>query len=366
MTTTATGIDLALFHRLLEVDDDETPDVLVRAARDHGWSFPALVLSAFAHEGMALGSGSSDELNRTKARRELYASALAELSARVPVNVLKGPSIARHYPDGLVRAVGDLDLVVADEATLWRAVRAVLELCPVESVGVSVYGHPEQHLIVGLSWPGADPLLDKEHLVELSTAAFPGDQGPVPVRAPQPEDPVTSDLLAVAEERFQRPFTVKDLVDVAALAPLVASGTDVVAAAEEWNLAPELLELLELAAPGIDLGGLADAVVPLRAAAERERERRLAWTPPEPPEDPIAAALAAGGQVGGLLLREARRDDMARSRVHRYDGGVLLVTPVGDYLMVDQVEVTQEQYERALVELDVIDLDGVGLDGGDE
>ncbi|MBB5801682.1 hypothetical protein F4560_001450 [Saccharothrix ecbatanensis] len=360
MTTTATGVDLALLHRLLDVDEDDTPDVLVRTARDHGWSFPALVLSAFARDGMALGSGSSDELNRTTTRRTLYAGVLAGLSARVPVNVLKGPSIARHYPDGLVRAVGDLDLVVADEEALWRAVRAVLELCPVEAVGVSVYGHPEQHLIIDLAWPGADPFLDKEHRVELSTAAFPGDQGSVPVRVPLPADPVTSDLLAVAEERFQRAFTAKDLVDVAVLAPLVRSGADVAAAAVEWNLAPELLELLELAAPETDLGGLADALPPLRDSAARERERRLAWSSPEPPDDPIAAALAAGREVGGLLLREERRDDMTRSRVLRYDGGVVMETPVGDYLMVDHPEVTQEQYDRALAELDRVDADRAG------
>ncbi|WP_033438825.1 nucleotidyltransferase family protein [Saccharothrix sp. NRRL B-16314] len=352
MTTTATRVDLALFHRLLDVDEDETPDVLVRASRAHGWSFPALVLSAFAHEGVALGSGSSDELNRTKTRRALYAEALAELSARVPVTVLKGPSVARHYPEGLVRPVGDLDLVVADEPTLWRAVRAVLELCPIESIGVSVFGHPEQHLVVELFWPGADPLLDKQHIVELSTAAFPGDQGPVPVRAPLPDDPITSNLLALAEERFQRAFTAKDLTDVAVLGPLVTSCADFTAAAEQWNLAPEALELLELAAAKIDLGPLGDALVPLRAAAGRERERRLAWARPEPPDDPIAAALAAGRSVGGLLLREARRDDMEQARVHRYDGGVLMETPVGDYLMVDRVEVTQEQYDRALAELD--------------
>ncbi|GAA1329865.1 nucleotidyltransferase family protein [Saccharothrix algeriensis] len=359
MTTTRTGIDLRLCARALGVDEDGDPDVLLAAARCRGWTLPMLLLSLYERDGHVLGSGARDELRRARRRRDAYGRVVAALAAETGARVLKGPSLAGHYPPGLLRPVGDLDVVVADEDELWRAVRAVRGAAPVADMHVSLYGHPDRHLLVQLTWPGDDPLLDRHHSVELSTAAFAGGVGPVRVRAELPEDPVVADLLALAEERFQRPYGLKDAVDTAVLGGLpacAAVAADLVAAAERWRVAPELLELLEFTTALVDPGCLGGLVEPLGAAAERERERRGAWTPPSAPAgaDAMTRALVEGRPVGGLLLREPpapRRSSVVRA----YPGGALLASPVGDYLLVDQPLVTQDQYDEAVARLPLLD-----------
>lgn len=357
---TTTEIELALCARVLGVDEGETPDVLVRAARLQSWALPALLLSMFEKEGHALGVGSSGELRRMKARRSRYAELLTEIEARTAVRVLKGPSISRHYPAGLLRPVGDLDLVVAEEAELWEVVRTAVDRYPHAAVHVSLLGHPRRHVFAEVVWPGEDPMLDREQAVEVCTAAFPGAQGPVRIRAELPEDELVTDLLAIAEERFQRPFGAKDVIDVAVLARIPLPDVDVVTVAEQWRLAPELLELFELTAKRAFLGGFGSLVDSLRAASEREQARRLAWTASTvgAEADRLTVALASGKPVGGLLLRDVRRDDLCEAEVHPFDGGALLVTPVGDYLLVDSAEVTQEQYDKGLTALAL--LDGAG------
>ncbi|MCC8251533.1 nucleotidyltransferase family protein [Saccharothrix luteola] len=357
MTTTAAGLGIDLFSRVLGADEDEPPDKLVRTARSQSWALPALLLSAYARDGRPLGSGSADELRRAKNRKQNYA-ALAAALAGTSARIVKGPSLARHYPEPLVRPVGDLDVVVPDEAELWRVVRTVLDNAPVETIDVSVFGYPEAHLLVQLEWPGEDPMLDVENAVEVCTAGFTGAQGPVRVRAELPAQPVVTDLLALAEERFQRGFKAKDVIDIAVLGQVAFSPADVVAAAERWQLAPELLELLDLAGDLVDLGLLGQTRQPLRAAAERELDRRENWSAPTipPGADAMTTALVEGRSVGGLLLRETRRDtDPETTRLRRFGTSALLATPVGDYLLVDHPVVTPEQHADALAALAAMD-----------
>ncbi|MDX8050905.1 hypothetical protein SK571_16065 [Lentzea sp. BCCO 10_0798] len=362
MTTagiTTARIDLPLCARALGVDEDEAPDVLVHAARRRGWTLPMLLLSLYERDGHVLGSGALDELRRARRRRDNYDRVVAALEATTSARILKGPSLAGHYPPGLLRPVGDLDVVVSGEDELWRAVDAVKDAAPVADVHVSLYGHPERHVLLQLTWPAEDPLLDRHYSVELSTAAFAGGTGPVRVRAELPADPVVTDLLALAEERFQRPYGLKDAVDTAVLGGLSACAAvagDLVAAAEHWLVAPELLELVEFTAALTDPGCLGDLAAPLRAAAERERARRDAWTPPSAPAgaDAMTRALTDARPVGGLLLREPPAS-RASSLVRAYPGGALLATPVGDYLLVDQQLVTQEQYDEAVRRLPLLD-----------
>lgn len=362
MTTagiTTAEIDLRLCARALDVDEDEAPDVLVHAARRRGWTLPMLLLSLYERDGYELGSGALDELRRARRRRGNYDRVVAALASSTSARVLKGPSLAGLYPPGVLRPVGDLDVVVAGEDELWRAVRAVQEAAPVAEVHVSLYGHPERHLLLQLTWPAEDALLDRHHSVELSTAAFAGGTGPVRVRAELPADPIVTDLLALAEERFQRPYGLKDAVDTAVLGGLPACAAvagDLVAAAEHWRVAPELLELLEFTAALTDLGCLGDLVEPLRVAAKREQARRDTWTAPSAPPgaDAMTRALHEARPVGGLLLREPPAP-RGSSFVRTYPGGALLATPVGDYLLVDQQLVTQDQYDEAVRRLPLLD-----------
>ena len=343
------SIELSTFYELLDVDEDEPLYELVSAARADGQSLVHLLLSVIDRDGIALGSGSQDELVRACDRDAEYRMIHSAVNKVTGVRVVKGPSLGRYYPDGLRRPVGDLDLVVADEEELWRAVHAVTESVAVERIEVSLFGPQRRHTMVELSWPAKDPLLDPYCSVDISTAAFAGDLKAVGCRPELPGNALIADLLSLAEERFQRPFTVKDIMDV-----LVLSGVDlppareIVKAADALQLAPELSELLVMVAEHVALGPLGDVIPWARDAADRETARR-------------STAEAAGIIVddpplhGFLLQRAPWRNDLARAVLHGFAGGTLLRTPVGDYLLVSQEVVPQAQFHAAMTELSVLD-----------
>lgn len=355
------GVTLGLLQALLQVDEDARPRQLVAAARTQGWSLPVLVLSVLERDGHRLGSGSRDELARARARHRTYARVASRIAATAVGRVVKGSSIAGHYPRGLLRPVGDVDVILPDEGALWQAARAVLDLHAVQDVDVTLFGHPERHLLVTLSWAADDPYLDARMRIELCTAAYAGNLGTVGVRAVLPEDPLLGDLLALAEERFQRPFGTRDVVDVLVLGQSVPRPAgEVVAAADRYLLAPELTELLELALGHGDLGFLGAALEPLRERAGREQQRRSEWTVPTPGADldPVGAVLAAGRPVGGLLLERAPRvRDLRRAVIHHFAGGALFRTPLGDYLLTGRDTVGQAEYDSAMAELARLDDD---------
>jgi hypothetical protein len=358
-------VDAALLAAALGVDADDPPDALVRAARLANWALPVLVLSVLARDGAPLGIGAADELRRARDRAATY----ADLRAAVPaLRVLKGASLARHYPAPLVRPVGDLDLVAAGEADLWQAVRTITDRVPVQHIDVSLFGTDSRHIAVTLTWPAEDPLLDREYAVDLSTAAYAGDLRAVPPRAAAPADPVLADLLALAEERFQRPYGAKDAVDVLLVGAAALPPDEVIIeCVSRYRLAPEVTELLDYAATLRPAGRWAAVRAGLAGPAEREQARRrggpdragVGTAEMTGPVDPVQARLAAGQPAYGMLLRRIPwRTGMAVSRTEQFAAGWLLRTPVADYVLVASETVPLELYERALAAL------GPTADGG--
>ena len=350
-------ISTELLGALLGRPEDAPPWLLMIAARQEKYSLPPLVLSLFECEGVALGSGSSDELRRARRRHQTYLHLASAVRSELPARVMKGPSIASHYPAGLVRPVGDLDLVVPNEEALWRAVEIVLRHNRAAEVHVTLFGHPGWHVLVTLTWPADDPVLDPELKIEVCTAALAGDGGAVGIRPALPEHQALADLLALAEERFQRAFGVQDVVDVVVLdrADLPAVG-EIVDTVEAYQLAPELVELLESAREHIGTGPLAKVATGLGEAATRERRRRGAWVRPtvEQDADWLEVAFASGKPVGGLLLRRTDPEPargLRRSVIDRFSAGAILRTLVGDYLLSSGSVVERSQYEAALVHL---------------
>ncbi|MFD8718533.1 hypothetical protein ACFV2H_11035 [Streptomyces sp. NPDC059629] len=351
--TVGDGLDLALAHALLGVDDEEDGRELVSVARTRSGTLPQLVISLARRAGLTLGSGSRDELARARRRAERYAELYAALPAEAAARVVKGPSIARHYPADLVRPVGDLDLVVPGEAELWHAARLLVRTYGAEQNELTVLtANGRRHLVVVVSWPAADPLLEPELRVELSTAALVGDLRTVPVRAVLPESPELGDLLTVAEERFQRPFHLKDAVDAIVLlgSGALPPAAEVAAAFETYCLAPEGAELLRLARTPAT-GDMVDCLLAsLEEPARRELARRSSVVPRPEPTDP-QERLAAGFPVWGMLLDgNGHRTGPDRLTLTE-DGGLVAHTPVGSFLMVGGDLVRTEEYEAALTAL---------------
>jgi hypothetical protein len=338
-------IELEIFYRLLEVDEDEPLHELVTAARNDGQSVLHLLLSVLERDGARLGSGATDELARARDRAAEYDLIRSAVGQVTTAQVVKGPSLGRHYPQGLRRPVGDLDLVVADEESLWLAIRAITETVEVEHIDVTLLGAERQHLLIALSWPAKDRFLDPDCSVDISTAAFTGDLKTVGCRPRLPDDPLLADLLSLAEERFQRPFTAKDIIDVLVLAALdLPPAGAIVQAADELLLAPELSELLVTASKQVALGPLAEVIPLAQDPAVREKARRSeAERAGVPADDPPL--------YGMLLQRTAWRQELRRAVVHDFVSGTLLRAPVGDYLLVSQEIVTRPQFDAAIGEL---------------
>ncbi|MFJ9790690.1 hypothetical protein ACYTFC_30585 [Streptomyces globosus] len=356
-TTPPATLDLALLHTLLDVPDHEDGRELVAAARAVSATLPQLVISVAAREGVPLGSGSSDELARARARAVRYAAFRATAEAAAPhCRVVKGPSLARHYPQGVLRPVGDLDLVLPDQAELWAAAHALATEHGAEPHELTLVTGPDGrlHVLLTLAWPSPDPLVEQELRVELSTAAFYGDLGALPVRYALPGPQGLADLLSVAEERVERPFHAKDAVDVLML---LAAGelddTDAVTAA---------LDTLRLAPEGLELAALVHAVAPhplldalagrLRPLAAQERARRAAVPARSEPAG-IRARLDAGFPVWGMLLDTCVGRGPA-DRLELVDGprSTLVHTPVGSFLLVAGELVDAADHAAALAFLD--------------
>ncbi|NYT92311.1 hypothetical protein [Salinispora sp. H7-4] len=351
----ADGITIELLYRLLGLDEHRSLRALLRAAREASVALPHLVLSVAEHEGIVLGSGSADELRRARHRAAGYRHLLARAREAGEVRVVKGPSLADRYPPGLVRPVGDLDLVVADEVVLWRVVRAMLRDQPVEHIDISVLPAADApHLMVALSRPADDPLLDRDVKVEVGTMAFGGNFVSVPLRPALPADTWLSDLLSLAEERFQREFTAKDAIDVLVLfgpSQPVADDVTLVASADRFLLAPELSELLTYTADRAAAAHLAQLAQTLSGAVARETTRRDAGIAS------VDGTTATRPRYGMPLRRVPDRPSWERSHFHQAAPDLtLLRTPVLDALLVADELVDPELYERAQAELALLDV----------
>lgn len=350
-------MDLALLYEALDVPEDNGPGFLLHIARQKHFTLPYLILSVLARDGdVPMSEAARGELARAWRRAEHYEAVLARVAAEVPVQVMKGPLLARSYPEDVLRPQADLDLITTGEPDLWRVVRMLMDEQRLEQVIVSVLGAPTRHVVVALTGPPEDPLLDPEMRYEVATAALVGDFATVPIRAALPDDPLAANLLALAEERFQRPFHPRDAVDVHQLGRSdVPSLPGLVETVAEYHLAPELAELLDYAGGRVALGSLAPLAEALAVEDKRERERRAAVTNTASPPVDTGSALDSGRPLYGMPLRPAGgREDWERSRIHRFGDDALLLTPVGDYLLVTGELVSQEQYDAAVRELDRI------------
>ncbi|MEV6394680.1 hypothetical protein AB0M39_07840 [Streptomyces sp. NPDC051907] len=351
-------LTLDLLYELLDIDRELPVRRLLQAARQVRGVLSPLVLSLAALEGTAMGSGAHDELARMSRRADTYRR-LADDTARVPgARVVKGPSIARYYPEGVLRPLGDLDVVVPTESALWRVLALVLDRHDSDEAELTeLYEGEERHLLAAVWWPGEDPLLDPDHGVEVTTFGFGGEPGEVPLRARLPDDPVHADVLSLAEERFQRPFTVKDILDLVCVmtSPAAPSPRRLAAVAAEFALAPELLELCDRVRAHEPLvAAVPDELVDaLRGPAETERLRRA-----ERAMDSARPRTPAGAvrepRYGLQLTTPLRRGAGEHATEHRWREGVITRTPVADFLMVPGELVDPRLHECALAELSAL------------
>jgi hypothetical protein len=341
--TRSGALTLELCYRLFGVDEEDGLRALVTAARAAGHTLPPFVMSLARANGIPLGSGASDELVRVGARIAEYRAIADEITTSIPgARIVKGPTLAGDYPDGVLRPAGDLDVIVRDEHDLWRAAHLVQRrhvLDPVEFTLLDTGS--TRHVVLSVYWPADDPVLDEDLCVELCTPAFVGDLTSVPIRPRLPEDTWLANLLAICEERFQRPYKTKDLFDLLILGEHAPADLEPLAATViDYRLAPELIELIEYAeTERVPVGPLRSVAALLVDAARSERERRQ------------SAQKDVTARYGFALGPMAARPEREVVHLHEFSQGVLALTPIGDFLLVEEEIVKRRQYDAAVAEL---------------
>jgi hypothetical protein len=340
-------IGLDVVDRLLGVP----PEPLWRMAEQANRSRILVTwLSSAVARGLPVSERARAHLDRHGRRVAELHRLGAELAQRHGLAVIKGQRIAQYVPPPLIRQSGDVDLVAGDQESLWRCVLDLGERFGAVPQGVSVLDSPAGvHIGVAMKWPAEEPYLDKPMGADITTCAFSGDLKGVPVRvAPLAEDDLCG-LFAVAEERFQRSYRIKDLLDLLVLAEVLEDRlgdrlSDVVCShAQDLALAPELRQLIGKTNEWVPMSERwQEVLAALRPLARQERALRG-------PDRPGLYRLRFGH-----LLDTRPSANLAVEIIPR-EGGDVATTPVGTCLLVDRLVLREDvvaeaiDYARSLV-----------------
>jgi hypothetical protein len=300
-------------------------------------------LSTVVARDIPISAGAQEYLERVQRRVATLHDVGAQVRDRTGVTVIKGERIARHLPPWLLRNSGDADLIADDEQMLWRAVTDVRDSYGAITQSVSVLRTTtEQHFVIAMKWPAEEPLLDKPLGVDVATCAFCGDVAVgAPIRTTMSHDEDIRELHTVAEERFQRKFSVKDLLDFLVLSRRLDQRLDqtlaqrIVAETMELRRTPELLSLIAKTRSWVDLGAHWDGIEQALASAAPAEKVRRAERADELPTVYYGYPLDTTPYPGVV------------AEFHRIDGLDFATTPIGTCLLLSGEELTLAELERA-------------------
>ena len=300
-------------------------------------------LSSVVAGGGSISDQAAEHLARVRRRVDALHATGERLARDHDVEVIKGARIAARMPEGLLRVSGDTDVVAPDQAALWSCVLDLRERFGAVPQGVNVLQTGEElHVVVALKWPAEEPELDKPMGADVATCAFCGNTADVPVRAGLPEDDDVRSLFAVAEERFQRRFKRKDMLDLVVLAEVLDARFGdrlpalVADTARELNLAPELLKLHRGTTRWVDLpDGWDDVEAALVPVAAEEKRRRKSGTTAVP-------RLRFGFPLDDVPSAERGVE------LHEFGDTHLMTTPIGTCLLVDDPDIPEDLHRAAV------------------
>ncbi len=321
------------------------PAQLLSKARlnSSGSRIAALVISILAHENPhLLTRGAKDELDRARDRAEIYSAVWQAVAARSPsAFVIKGPELSSLYPRGIVRPVGDLDVVCPsqDRSDFWSAVIAARRAFDPKRVRLEIFecSDEQTHYVVSLHRPSPDPLLDPELRLEISTFAFINHSKQVPIRRDIPQTGPVRQLISIANEGFTRTWSTCDIFDALLVLKLLteAEWESAVDAAMNSLVAPELASLIQRVVEVFPemCESSARFLSMLSAADEAERQRRADADRSPPVADLGAQPLTyPSSQYSGFEIRRTALS--ARGVVVlELDQETVCETPVGHFLI---------------------------------
>jgi putative nucleotidyltransferase-like protein len=220
------------------------------------------------------------ELERRSALHRLVAPRLLERVRAAydgPMIVHKGPEVAAHYPDPILRSYGDVDLIVPDADEAQRALLAA----GFEEIGDPAFFVGIQHL-QPLRWPDL-PLRVEIHFHPKWVGSRPAPSFDELFAAAAPSKATIDGFLALPPEHHalilaahswaHEPLRVlRDVIDIAAVADAADLG-EIQSLAREWRVS-RLWRSTTRAIGAVLLGGIRPASVRLWArnlALARER-----------------------------------------------------------------------------------------------
>lgn len=220
-----------LISRGVPAETDDESLLRIACAPDH--KLAVTLLSARAVAGQSLRPHEQAELAANRHRIGRYREAWSVVSGAAPdACVVKGSLIAGHYPPGLLRAAGDMD-VLCPANQLWPAARELVKagwqvsafsIYPgmasasrAHPPGAGPIGNPDTpEIVIEFSQP-SDTEIEEPYAVELRTVEVATSILRPATRLAEPLPPVAGSVLALVAERWERPFRTRDVYDLAVL-----------------------------------------------------------------------------------------------------------------------------------------------------
>lgn len=313
------------------VPPDADDAALLAASRAGLHKLHVTVLSAREAAGQRLPPDQQAELDAYRDRLQRYREAWSVVREVAPhAQVVKGWTIGEHYPPGLLRASGDLD-VVCPPGELWRAAATLIDqgwetealtlfpAGPGSAADVSTWCH----VLMEVARPSDSSRIEDPYGVELRTAdvatslrvpARRLDGTPLPIAA--------ANVLALAAERWERPFRTRDVYDLGILTGQLDQAAldalnDALTATMLWPEMRELAGLLRRSGIGLGPSQPGSSRAAWRTHAARLRRSAALWAHP----------LRAAGLLvtsTGDTDRGARADRMAHAVERRIGAWRLL------------------------------------------
>jgi hypothetical protein len=206
--------------------DDAT---LLEIARSPRHKLAVTLLSAWSSAGRALSREHDDELAAHRRRIDRYRATWGRIREVAPdVHTIKGFGILRHYPPGVLRAAGDIDVICPRPAQMWRAARRLLDdgwdfealtvLGGRRMVGGTRTAADRPEILLELRKPPSDGI-DVPYVVGLATPDIFTSLRMPPRRLSAPgRSWLATNVVALLAERWERRFNSRDLLDIALLA----------------------------------------------------------------------------------------------------------------------------------------------------
>ena len=211
---------------------DESPFDLLDATRQGRHQVAMTLVSLWERQGRFVSPALLYELRLHRDLQTSLREVRDEQSGLVPRSgFVKGLEVASLYPQGVLREMKDLDVLVPDRADVWVSAARLIE----QGWSIRAFSLLELagqgHVVVGLRRPAQDPQVMFPQVVEIATIAFPGTRPVAWSSFQERDDAPLKNLLALLNERvedrvWRTTLRVRDLIDAIMLLEALGPGAE--------------------------------------------------------------------------------------------------------------------------------------------